>query len=235
VEHSYHGFFVGPAASSDAADAAIQRSQIRGGLVLDNPHGGAWIVVEQPATAEALAVELGDACWVWDIELRNEAEREAHSVTLVGSQQRAGNLRERTRDEFTDDGQIRSGVMRAVALEYVSEYTRVETDADRDEREVLADQPGAPNLPPRRVADELPPGSAALLIDSLMERGDLEVVNHHAKRTLLRPIDRSLGAPTVAEAATKILAALEDADEVVEIYADEAEVEELIKALITEV
>jgi hypothetical protein len=231
VETSYHGFFVGPVPSSEIADAVMERADVSRARVAEGPDHGVWIVVEQAREAEALARMLADGIWLWEVELRNDfGDSESHSGTLCGRQRRAGELVTRTQDQLCEEGLIRGGVMEDVALEYVLEYVRIETDADLERAESIAARPSIAHAPQRRAVS--PPDSlAAEVIEHLLDRDDLEIVNHHARRTLLAPIEQCLYESTAAAAAAAILAVLEDADEVVEVYADEAELAAFIAEL----
>ncbi|MFO7566972.1 MAG: hypothetical protein R6X02_30285 [Enhygromyxa sp.] len=236
METSYHGFFVGPVSCSEAADAAIERAGVSRARVVERRGPGVWIVLELAHEAEALVRCLADGTWLWEVELRNDFgadfgdDTESHSGTLDARQWRSGELVPRTHHQLSEEGFIRGGVMEEAALEYIAELLRIEADAALERGEGLTPGPSASQAPRRRIASQ-PEDPAAALIEHLLQCEDLEIVNHHARRTLLAPLEQCLLEPTAAAAAAAILAVLEDADEVVEVYADEAELEAFITDL----
>jgi hypothetical protein len=62
---------------------------------------------------------------------------------------------------------------------------------------------------------------AAELVAALIDAELLEVVNRHAHRTLTEPLERALAESDDQAAATAVLTVLEDAPEVVDVYADD--------------
>ncbi|PRQ08746.1 hypothetical protein [Enhygromyxa salina] len=131
-------------------------------------------------------------------------------------------------DELHEEGFVRGGVMQEVAFEYVRWYASVESDAEP----VARSGPSTPTGPQRRRGSSQFEGDHALaarLINHLIDSEELEVVNHHAHTTLIEPVAACLaGSP--AAAAARIALALEDADEVIDLYADDATIEAFLRA-----
>jgi hypothetical protein len=234
METSYHGYFAGPVPTSAQLESVLTTLGVANARVFEDGPLGAWCVVEVQRLGEGIAKALGPGSWLWEVDLKNDVDTqvegsESHSGTIQGWRVSAeGQLEPWAAENLEEEGFIRGGVMEDCALEYVGWYLSQE----------LSDEPPAPPAPAEpaptgiRASSVDPSQIADGLIEALITDERLEVVNYHARRTLLRPIERSLvRSSSIREAAEKILVELEDANEVVEIYADEDEVEALINRL----
>lgn len=221
METNYHGFFVGPAADREVLEQAAAAAGLADSSIVET-RGGVWAFTEVESRAEALARAL--ETWVWEAELRNDFDADpqvekSHSGRVVGRVWRAlhQSFELRVDDELHEEGLILGGVMHEVAFEYVRWYAKNQASA-----EVCA--PPSP-----RVEEVDEQALASALIEHLLSTGDLEVVNHHARRTLTEPIAACLDEGSPARAAARISAVLEDADEVVDLYAEDAVIEAFLR------
>lgn len=254
MESEYHGFFVGPAASVEAMDAAIEAAALGSELVVGLGVPRVWALVQTRRHAKTLARALGDGAWLWEVELRNEfggqdgdgdGDGDSHSGTITGSQWSVSEaeLLPRIRDALWEDGLIRGGVMAEVAFEYVRWYARTEVEAASNRVGQSGPGPSTPTGPTGPTSGRRPEAARTLedldvdaltkvateLIEHLLETGDLEIVNHHARTSLVAPLEACMSASaSPVEAAARLALTLEDAPEVVEIYVTEDELEAFI-------
>ena len=235
MDSDWDGYFVGPTdeASMDAALNLVGAANVD---VVDDVGIGTWATTFQRLPAQALAAVLGDGVWLFEVHLQNDFNddgddelMETHSGTLRGQRWSAkdNEFGDVVEDEICEEGFIRGGVMRDVALEYAQYVARIEDEADKD-RPPLVNQPSRVVAPQfRRPRETL----ASILLQKLVERGDLELASDDALRSLAWRVERGLDFASSSRAAARILETLDDAKEVDEAYIDEPGLAQLIDEL----
>ncbi|MBW2459601.1 MAG: hypothetical protein JRI68_34220, partial [Deltaproteobacteria bacterium] len=197
MDSDYRGYAVGPAADADA---------LRRQLVSLSPAplvslhqlapGSVWCALELERHALEVAMGLPRPAYVFEIELHNGIDgADAHGGLIIGQRiDEDGEAAPITREEIWEEGLVQGGVLPEVALDYLSEHIRGEllhpdvpapedSEGDADSMETLARE----------------------LVGQLVDGGQLELVNHHGRRTLVGPIMAVLDS---GQAISEIAAAL---------------------------
>ncbi len=225
MDSDFRGYAVGPAANTDA---------LRRGLVSLSPAPpvslhqlgpeSVWCVLELERHAVEVAMGLPRPSYVFGIDLHNAIDgADAHGGVIIGQRiDEDSETEEVTREEVWEEGLVRSGVLPEVAVDCLLAHIRSELL----ERE----------LPPPEDSEdgevEAMETLARELVGELVESGQLELVNHHGRRTLVGPVLAVLeSGQTIGEIAAALGELLVDANEVVDLHASDDELAELIEGL----